>query len=232
MKHFQLQNQARLLLDVPSVGGARLLNNEVDIALAPVITLNQLPDAQVITDYCIGATAAVKTVNLYSTVPIEDIRKVYLDRHSLTSVQLLRILFHAYWKKEVEWMAADVQPALLQQGDAALAIGDKTFDWEDRFPVLYDLADEWIRFTGKPFVFAAWISRKPVSDAWIDKLNEAFVYGLSHLKDVVDSLRSTGVPGEMLMEYYTKHISYSLDTAKREGLALYLQMARQLPLLP
>ena len=231
MEHLGLQHKAQLLLDVPSAGGARLLKNEVDIALAPVITLNQLSDAEVITDYCIGATAAVKTVNLYATVPLESIQKVYLYRHSLTSVQLLRILFHEFWKKEVEWVSSDVQPELLQSGEAALVIGDKTFHWQDRFPVVYDLAEEWIRFTGKPFVFAAWITRKPISDEWKEQLNAAFAYGLSHLDEVVESLRTTGITADVLMEYYTRHISYQLDNSKREGLSLYLQKARLLPAL-
>ncbi|HCK21016.1 MAG TPA: hypothetical protein DHW15_02290 [Bacteroidetes bacterium] len=48
---------------------------------------------------------------------------------------------------------------------------------------------------------------------------------------MVESLRTTGITADVLMEYYTRHISYQLDNSKREGLSLYLQKARLLPAL-
>ena len=82
-----------VFLDTPSAGGKRLMNNEVDIALAPVITLNSMADARLLTHYCIGAAGSVRTVCLFSHEPPETLRKVYLDAHSLTSVRLIRIIY-------------------------------------------------------------------------------------------------------------------------------------------
>ena len=44
-----------------------------------------------VSDYCIGCDGPVRSVCLFSDVSIEKIDKIYLDHHSRTSVELLRV---------------------------------------------------------------------------------------------------------------------------------------------
>ena len=220
-----------VFLDTPSAGGKRLMNNEVDIALAPVITLNSMADARLLTHYCIGAAGSVRTVCLFSHEPPETLRKVYLDAHSLTSVRLIRIIYSLNNWSEPEWISADVHPGMLQSGEGALVIGDKSFPWHGQYPYVLDLAEEWIRLTDTDFVFAAWITRKERDEELEIKLNDAFETGLQHLKEVAELVSVEGLSAADLFTYYTRHISYCLDDRKKAGMELYLRHAAELPLL-
>lgn len=231
MEYTGLHADMNVLLDIPAAGGQRIINGQVDIALAPVITLNSMPDARVITNYCIGASEAVHTVCLFSTVPIYDVKKIYLDNHSMTSVQLLRILLKEYWNLEVAFETTSVAYGSLNQGDAALVIGDKAFDWHGKFLYTYDLAETWISHTGLPFVFAAWITRKDIPEHLIQRMNEAFKTGLEHMEEVAESIANNVLSKEDLLRYYTRHISYELNDQKRMGMELFLKKAAGLPAL-
>ncbi len=87
-------------------------------------------------DYCIGAGGPVRTVVVVSTEPIERAERIYLDAHSRTSVQLTGWLAAHRWKIAPEWYTLTdyEQVNRARPGDAFLLIGDKVFDYEDRFP--------------------------------------------------------------------------------------------------
>ena len=53
-------------------------------------------NAQIISDYCIGADGEVDTVCVYSNVPILEIESIALDYQSRTSTELLRLLLNEY----------------------------------------------------------------------------------------------------------------------------------------
>jgi len=79
-----------------------------------------------------------------------------------------------------------------------------------------------MKHTGLPFVFAAWVSNKKLPEEFIEKLNKAFDYGIHSIPELMYILQS---PSENfdLEEYFTRYISYELDTEKKKGLALFLE---------
>ena len=83
-----------LSLDYPAVCAEKLINNEVDLALAPIVAIPSLKKSFVISDYCIGANGVVETVCLYSNVTIHNVQSISLDYQSRTSVALLKILLN------------------------------------------------------------------------------------------------------------------------------------------
>ena len=87
-----------LSLEIPSVCGQKLLNNEVDIALLPVAVIPTLDYADVVSPYCISSDGAVQTVCLFSEVPLEQIDTILLDYHSRTSNALVQLLSKRFWK--------------------------------------------------------------------------------------------------------------------------------------
>ena len=56
-------------------------------------------------------------------------------------------------------MAPDVEK-MMAEHDAGLVIGDPALKVDRSRYLTYDLAEEWIRLTGKPFVFAFWAVRQ------------------------------------------------------------------------
>jgi chorismate dehydratase len=223
-----MADQLYIQLDIPSVGGRKLLLGEVDIALTPVVALNRLPQAHVITNYCIGADGDVRTVCLFSHVPLDQVRIIYLDGHSMTSVQLVRLLLtdKGLYPELTSMQIGD--PSVISGHSAALVIGDKAFSWHGKFPYMTDLSAAWKEMTGLPFVFAAWVSRYEVPEALEQGLNQAFEYGLSHLEEVAHKYANKDISAEELLLYFRKHISYTLDDKKKKGMELFLKMVRDL----
>ncbi|MEO6037657.1 MAG: MqnA/MqnD/SBP family protein, partial [Saprospiraceae bacterium] len=96
-----------LSLDIPALCAQKLLTGEADLALAPVAIIPELPEAYIVSDYCIGAVGKVKTVCLFSNTPLSEIKQIYLDFHSRTSVALVRILCAQYWHIQPEFVPAE-----------------------------------------------------------------------------------------------------------------------------
>jgi chorismate dehydratase len=217
----QLSEHIDLSLDIPSLCAQKLLKGEVDIALTPIAIIPELPQAYIISDYCIGSNGPVRTVCIYSHTPLEQIKRVYLDFHSRTSVMLTRILFENYWKLNPEFIAAEPGYEQKIEGDTAgLVIGDRTMGLDAHYPYVYDLGQAWTEWTGLPFVFAAWVSTKPVHPEFVRQFNEALQTGLDHLPELMKILPT--VPGFDLEDYYRHNISYDLDDNKWRALHLFL----------
>ncbi len=210
-----------LVYDIPSVCAAKLIDNKVDIGLVPVAALLNIPDYHIISDYCIGAIGPVNSVFIFSNKPIEEVESLRLDLQSRTSNNLARVLLKNFWKKN---------PVIVSdqdtEADAFVEIGDRTFGKRDSFPYVYDLAEEWIRFTGLPFAFAVWASNKPIDQAFIDEFNEVLKYGLDRRDEVIASLPS--VPNFDLHDYLKTRIDYPLTDEKREAIKRFHQYIQEL----
>ena len=209
---------AELLLAPPATCYKNFVEGKADIALMPVAMVPSLTDAEIITDYCIGAVGKVRTVVVMSNTPIEKVSRIYLDAHSKTSVQLCGYLAQKLWHIEPEWIAMEDYSQLdhAEEGDAFLLIGDKVFDNERRFAHIYDLAEEWHRATKAPFAFAVWVARKGLSYEVRDELQAAFTYGVEHIYEAI--LESDYADREYAYEYLTENIDFLFDIQKHNAL--------------
>ena len=219
-----VRKDIQLIIDHPASIAAMLLKNEIDMGLVPVAIIPQMKEYYINGDFCIGSNGDVASVCLFSETPIERIEKVLLDYQSRTSVQLARVLLREYWK---------VSPVLVDAGKdfrdhikgttAGVVIGDRALEQRKISPYIYDLAGVWKAFTGLPFVFAAWISNKPIDPDFIAAFDEANRQGIAHIDDVV---AENPYPIYSLHDYFTKNLDYRLDPEKRRGLQRFLQYLR------
>jgi len=230
IKKSALAEKIDLQEDIPSICAQKLKFKQVDLALIPVATLAELDSYFIETGFCIGANGKVDSVKLYSQVPIENIKTVTLDYQSRTSIALTKVLLKHFWKKEVNYI--DAKPGFEKDigGDnAAVVIGDRTFSLNGNFTFEYDLAEEWKKFTGLPFVFAAWVSTEKLSDDFIKEFNSVLKYGVEHiLAGVTEDYDDKILSNIQVVEYLTKKIDYKLDDEKRKALALFLDYIRLL----
>lgn len=209
-----------LTVDYPAKIAGQLIDGTVDVGLVPVAIIPKLKESHIISDFCIGAESPVASVCLFSEVPLQEIKRIYLDYQSRTSIALLKILVREYWKLDVELVeTADAYEGLIKRTDAGLVIGDRALRQRLVSPFIYDLAEHWIRFTSLPFVFAAWVSNKPLPVEFIQQFNDANAIGLNNIPTVV---AENAYPHYDLTVYYTQNISYRLTPSKRQGLQRFL----------
>ena len=219
--HSELVDKIDLSLDIPSDCAAKLINRQVDIGLIPVAAIPFVPNANIVADYCIGSVGAVNSVFLFSNLPVEEIKTVRLDSHSRTSNNLAKVLLKFHWKKEVEF-ATDTDATT----DAFVLIGDRTFGKRDTYPFAYDMGEEWMQFTGLPFVYAAWVANKPIDQSFIDEFNKALAFGLAHRKELLNELPVQ--QGFDLKDYLFNKLDFDLTHKKREALDLFLSYISRL----
>ncbi|MFT5385691.1 MAG: chorismate dehydratase [Saprospiraceae bacterium] len=218
-----IQHEIEISLDIPSVCADKLKSGEADLGLVPVAVIPHLKTPYILSDYCIGAEGAVKTVGIFSDSPIHEVKELILDYHSRTSVELAKILLDKYWK--VQPKLTQATPGFektLKKGQAAVVIGDRTIELFDFYKYRYDLGEAWTAHTGLPFVFAAWVSNKPLAPEFIAQFNSALKSGLDHIPQLI-YLLPTPVKGFDLEKYFNHYISYTLDGEKRRALARFLK---------
>jgi chorismate dehydratase len=224
LQHHAISESIELIEDYPANLARALEENTIDIGLVPVAVIPKLPEAHIISNYCIGAASPVASVCIFSQVPMESITSVYLDYQSKTSVNLARILLKNYWKQDVLLLEAPSNfMDLIDGSTAAVIIGDRALEKYNSYAYRYDLAEAWINYTGKPFVFATWVANKPIDEVFIANFNEANEIGLKNIDTVVEQLSHKNNSYD-LHTYFTKNISYTLDAAKKEGMAQFLSL--------
>ena len=212
-----------LSLDMPSDCAKKLLLGEVDLGLVPVAILPQMEEYHIISDYCIGAEGIVDSVALYSDVPLNEIEEVYLDYQSKTSITLVQVLAEKHWKITPVWKKASAGFENKIEGTTAgVIIGDRTFNLSKSYKYKYDLAEEWFKFTGLPFVFACWVSNKKLPESFIAKFNAALESGVNNIDASVNQYDEKAITKAQLLTYLTEHISYTLDESKRKAIDTFL----------
>ncbi len=219
-EHGMMAESVDLKIDFPSKIASMLLEDEIDVGLVPVVILPEMKKHYIISDYCISCDGEVASVGLFSDVPLDKIERILLDYQSRTSVELLKVLIEQFWK--IDPVLVDTSKEYQSEisgTTAALLIGDRALMQRKISPYIFDLGLEWKMFTGLPFVFAAWISNKKLDDNFISLFNEANLFGLNNLEEVV---RENPFSAFNIYDYYTKHIGYSLNDRKREALRLFI----------
>lgn len=223
LTHSGLLTGFDLSLDVPSECARKIISDEADIGLIPVGALPGISDYQLISNLCIGAVQDVKSVLLLSNMDLLNIKTIYLDTDSRTSVNLVRILAEKFWKISPQWKnlsELDGKPGI---DEGMVLIGNKTFGLCEQYRFCYDLAGEWIKYTALPFVFAVWITRKPLPATFQKSFESALEWGITHRESSVTVAENLHITKQQLISYLNNDISYSLDESKMKGMKLFLK---------
>lgn len=226
--HGDLRRQFDVHYTLPSACAEELRTGVADIGIIPVIAYHTIPSLLVVPGVSIGAKGPVRSILLISKVPIEEVKTVAADSSSRTSVALCRVLFRKWWggKREFTGMEPDL-PLMLKRADAALLIGDPALVADRSQYICYDLAEEWQRLTGKPFVFAFWAVRAAaLSGAAQPGLASVFQQSRDHGLENVDALARewaprAGISEDAVKTYLTENIDYSLDAESLAGMQLF-----------
>jgi chorismate dehydratase len=218
-----------------------LQTGSADIGIIPAAAYATIPDLAILPGVAIASRQPVRSILLVSKVPLERIRRVALDASSLTSAALLKVIF-AKWQigeRTFTSMPPDADN-MLRQHDAGLLIGDPALRVDRSKYYTYDLAEEWIRLTGKPFVFAFWAVREAtLRNAAAMDLAGIFQESRNHGLEPgsLNAIARTwgqrlGLAESDVITYLTENIYYYLDEDCLDGLQLFYRYAAECQVLP
>jgi len=227
---------------LPSQCATSLREGSADIGIIPAAAYVSIPHLAILPGVTIASRRAVRSILLISKVPPEKIQTVALDTSSMTSVALTKVLFTKWWggTRRFKPMAPNIE-AMLKQCDAGLVIGDPALQVDRSRYITYDLAEEWIRLTGKPFVFAFWAVRQAALKAAPCDLDLATVFQESRdhglRPENLDRMAREwgprlGLAQDAVKGYLTENIHYYLDPDCLEGMKLFYQYAHDCDALP
>ncbi len=229
--HGDLRRDFEIFYTLPSACAESLRTGTADIGIVPVVAYSFIPGLKVIPDVAIASKRSVRSILLVCKKPIEEVVTVAADTSSRTSVALARVLFRRLWggARQLQPMTPDL-PQMLRLCDAALIIGDPALTVDRNQFVCYDLAEEWNRLTGKPFVFAFWAVRGEAAEQSPLDLVRIFQTSRDHGLQNVDALAREWAPRVGLREdqvraYLTENIDFSLDAENLAGMELFFQYA-------
>ena len=241
-EHGEAGRQFEISYTVPSACANTLAKGSADIGIIPAAAYAQIPALQVLPDIAIASRRPVRSILLVSKAPLEKIGTVALDTSSMTSVALTKVLFEKWLGggREFTPMAPDVE-TMLAEHDAALVIGDPALKIDRSRYLTLDLAEEWIRYTGKPFVFAFWAVRGAAlgeSDPELDLpkvFRDSRDHGLqtSSLNQIAGEWApKLAISASDVRSYLTENTYYHLDSGCLEGLRLFYRYAAEVGALP
>lgn len=229
---FGIEPQVRL--DHPSQLAAELFHGKLDAALVPVYEALRHPgDYLAVDGIGIATQGEVFSVALAYVGKLEEVRQIELDPASLTSSNLLRILFAEFLQQPVAYGVWD-RVAAPEAGRAVLMIGDQAIRFRFANPNLgyLDLGEAWQRFTGLPFVFALWLLRSEISQApeIAAALRSTLVRGLDHLEEICR--RSTDYPEEFVRKYLGGYVRFHVGDSEKQAVAEYGRLLTKHALIP
>ncbi len=231
----QQQGKYDLEFTTPAACADAVHQRRADVGIVPSIEVQRIEKAQVIAGLSIASKHRVKSVLLLSNKPIEKIQTVAVDNSSRTSAALTRILLRKFYSRFVTITPSAPKPeVMLKRADAALVIGDPALTFAGKVAGVYDLAEEWKKFTGLPFVFAVWAGHEDANLAHFRKdFERSRDYGLAHVDEIAAAYASKlKMTPEAVKVYLTENIDYSLDEENRKGLREFFRLARETGIIP
>jgi predicted solute-binding protein len=218
---FGIEDQ--MVFTTPARLAELLRRDELDAALVSIteVLLNDRYD--ILDGVAIAALGEVYSVLLAHKKPLAEVREVFCDTASLTSVNLLKVLLAERGLRPVFRPLENYAAA--KDKDFVLLIGDPAIDFQ-RAPhshQIFDLGTEWQALTGLPFVFAVWALRRGVAQAAnIRELRAAKTNGLRELEQIIrdrpehdEAFRRT---------YFERHIRYDLNGAEKQAVARFCEL--------
>ena len=209
------------------------VRREVDIAPLPVVAEFDYPGRFApIGNFGIASFGPARSVILKSRVKVEKLAgcEIGIIDDTATSVRLLRVLLN-------HWNGAKLQTrfgSIAANSDAVLLIGDealRNMRPSDEYPVVVDLAEEWKKATGLPFVFARWYAANDVSEADRESVAGYFDRNLTSNLSDPSTIHRRRIDSMLTLEQtgsYIRNFVYRLGDVELAGLRRFRELDAEL----
>jgi chorismate dehydratase len=219
-----LEEQIELI--APSELAEKLRRGELDAALVSVTEVLFENRYDILDGIAVASLGEVKSVFLAHRQPLKQIREIYCDPASLTSVQLLKVLLaerslYPEFKPLKSYHRESLPDNVLLIGNAAIDFIRGPYEQE-----IWDLGFAWYEMTRLPFVFAVWALRRGGDNqALCARLREARDFGLDTLDAIISNRPEYDY--EFRRDYLGWHIHYHLGADEKRGLSRFIELLRK-----
>lgn len=218
--------EGEIILATPSKLAELLRRDELDAGLVSITEVLFNDRYDVLDSMAIASLGEVQSVFLAHRKPIDEIKEVFCDTASLTSVNLLRVLLaerglKPEFKPLPDYASAKDRDYVLLIGDVALDFLRAPHDHE-----ILDLGAAWLELTNLPFVYAVWALRRGLENSRLRRqLREARDFGLDTLDSIISS--RTEFDYDFRKDYLGWFIHYHLGSDEKRGLAKFIELLRK-----
>jgi len=215
-----------IVLATPARLAELLQRDELDAGLVSITEVLFHDRYDVLDGIAIASLGEVQSVFLAHQVPLTEVKEVFCDTASLTSVNLLRVLLAERGLKPEFKPLPDYESA--PRRDNVLLIGNAALDFL-RAPhphEIMDLGAAWLDLTRLPFVYAVWALRRGVENTVLRRqLREARDFGLDTLDSIIRTRPEYDY--DFRKDYLGWHIHYHLGQDEKRGLAKFIELLRK-----
>lgn len=215
--------EGELIFTTPAKLAQMLRRDELDAALVSIteVLLNDRYD--ILDGIAIATLGEVYSVFLAHKKPLTEIKEVFCDTASLTSVNLLKVLLAERGLKPEFKPLENYKVA--HEKDFVLIIGDPAIHFQ-RAPhehQIFDLGTAWLELTKLPFVFAVWALRRGIENKELrHELRAAKKFGLETLDFLIDNREE--FDRDFRRDYFEWHIHYHLAEDEKRGIARFCEL--------
>jgi len=194
----------------------------------------------------IGSRGPVQSVIMISRKPLEQLKgcNVLVSAQTHTSAALLKILLSEYIPLNATYKTGNATERL-EAGDkpeAILCIGDEALNLRrhEEYPYIFDLGEEWIRWTGLPFIFGIWTVRRDAAKRddvkkAVRDLIKAKEWGQANIEKICAMTAAKTMLNLEESRSYYNGLVYDLGNTEIEGLKVfskYLKKTGQIDHIP
>ncbi len=219
--------------------GRLLAQGGLDVALVPAVELATHRDLRVLPDLCVAFPGEARGVLLVSAGPIEDLRRVILERDARTAAVVTRIVLAESYGLEPEYVEAEAStrlsgPGRIEPGEGWLVIGSAALTGRREEHRVLDLGLAWRELTGLPLVVGVWAARAEVELPDLPfYFKSSLRFGLAALDAIArEGAAELGVSSAVLESYLRDAVGYLLRDDERRALQDLFDRAARLGLVP
>ena len=192
---------------VPAAMGRAAEQGEIDAGPVPLVDCFKLEDHFTqLGQFCIATIEKSRSILLYCKRPIPSLdgATIAVTSETSTSRRLLEVLLaYRFQVKPGSYVA------LGEPNDAFLLIGDEALRQRygvPSYPYLYDLGEEWHRWTAMPFVYALWVVRRDMSAEKMSYLENVLYScvdeGLDHMQVIGEMRPDVRMSIKEIVQYF------------------------------
>jgi chorismate dehydratase len=218
--------EKEIIFATPAKLAEMLRRDELDAALVSITEVLFNDRYDILDDIAIASHGEVYSVILAHKKPLAEVKEIFCDTASLTSINLLKVLLVG--KNLFPKFLPLENYSLAPEKDFVLLIGDPAIEFQrkNHSHEIFDLGTAWTGLTNLPFVYAVWALRRKIENQELrKKLRAAKNLGLQTLDEIIKTRAE--FDENFRRNYFSRHIFYSLGEKEKLGIKNFCELLRK-----